>query len=142
MRHLVPFTFVLALVGLSSAWLDAQAPGARNPDTWHIPANAEAEQNPLEASARVLGEGKKVYGEQCRRCHGESGKGDGPDADPERKPADLTRADRADRNPDGVMFYKVWNGRRRPTMPAFKNDLTKNEVWSVIHYVRTLRAAS
>jgi hypothetical protein len=22
------------------------------------------------------------------------------------------------RNPDGVMFYKIWNGRAKPRMPA------------------------
>ena len=31
---------------------------------------------------------------------------------------DLTVARRAARNPDGVVFYKIWNGRQKPKMPA------------------------
>ena len=52
---------------------------------------------------------------------------------------DLTNAKRADRNSDGVVFYKVWNGRRKPKMPAFKDDLNEQQVWSVVAYVQTLR---
>ena len=52
---------------------------------------------------------------------------------------DLTRAARADRNPDGVIFYKVTNGRRKPKMPAFKEELTPDQIWAVVAYVQTLR---
>ena len=52
---------------------------------------------------------------------------------------DLTNPKRADRNTDGVVFYKVWNGRRRPKMPAFKEELTEQQVSSVVAYVQTLR---
>jgi hypothetical protein len=37
------------------------------------------------------------------------------------------------------MFYKIWNGRTRPKMPAMKSELDAMEVWTVIHYVKTLR---
>jgi hypothetical protein len=39
------------------------------------------------------------------------------------------------------MFYKVWNGRSiAPKMPAFKSEgLSKDEVWTVIRFVNTLR---
>ena len=53
---------------------------------------------------------------------------------------DLTAAARAARNPDGVVFYKVWNGRPSPKMPAFSDDLSKEQVWAVVAYVQTLRA--
>jgi hypothetical protein len=44
-------------------------------------------------------------------------------------------------NPDGVMFYKVWNGRSTaPKMPSFKSEgLSKDDVWTVIRFVNTLR---
>jgi mono/diheme cytochrome c family protein len=41
------------------------------------------------------------------------------------------------RNPDGVMFYKIWNGRHDPRMPAFKSEMTKEEVWEVVTYITT-----
>ena len=37
------------------------------------------------------------------------------------------------------MFYKIWNGRRDPKMPAFKTDISREDVWTVIQYVKTLR---
>ena len=37
------------------------------------------------------------------------------------------------------MFYKIWNGRAKPRMPAMKADLGRVDVWLVIHYVKTLR---
>jgi mono/diheme cytochrome c family protein len=52
---------------------------------------------------------------------------------------DLTNPKRADRNADGVVFYKVANGRRRPKMPAFTDELTEQQIWSVVAYVQTLR---
>jgi mono/diheme cytochrome c family protein len=52
---------------------------------------------------------------------------------------DLTNPKRAERNSDGVVFYKVWNGRRKPKMTAFKEELTEEQVWSVVAYVQTLR---
>jgi len=115
--------------------------GGRSARGWEIPAGAAQEQNPVPASPETLEKGKKLFGDKCERCHGASGKGDGPDADAEEPPEDLTDASRASRNPDGVMFYKVWNGRRSPKMPAAKTEgMTKEEVWTVVHYAKTLRA--
>ena len=60
-------------------------------------------------------------------------------ARPDHPPSDLTDGTRAARNPDGVMFYKIWNGRVRPKMPAFKTDVSREDVWTVIQYIKTLR---
>ena len=117
---------------------------AQNPaDGWKIPATAAAEKNPFPASEAVLAAGKKVFSSKCVRCHGPAGKGDGPDADGEHKEdMDLTRADRAARNPDGVVFYKVWNGRQSPRMPNFEDQLSKEQAWAVVTFVQTLRKKS
>jgi len=55
---------------------------------------------------------------------------------------DLTQPKRAARNPDGVVFYKIYNGRAKPKMPAQKNDLTKDQIWQIVSYVQTLREKS
>jgi mono/diheme cytochrome c family protein len=107
---------------------------------WEIPAGAAKEPNPIPASPETLEKGKKLFTKQCRRCHGESGKGDGPDAEPDDPPGNLTDPTRAARNPDGVMFYKIWNGRKSPKMPGAKTEgWTKDDVWAVVHYAKTLR---
>ncbi len=76
-----------------------------------------------------------------RALHGPKGLGDGVDADSDlQKEMDLTRADRVAANPDGVVFYKVWHGRQEPRMPAFEDQLTKEQAWAVVAYTQTLRA--
>jgi mono/diheme cytochrome c family protein len=109
---------------------------------WQIPEGADAERNPVPVDAAVLARGQRLYKSNCQRCHGMNGNGAGPDADPNHVPGDLTDARRASRNPDGVMFYKIWNGRAKPKMPAMKTDIARNDVWTVIHYVKTLRRSA
>src|SRR5438309_457553 len=110
---------------------------------WTIPADADAEKNPLAGDATAVQAGQQLFNSNCKRCHGPGGKGDGPDADPDNEQdMDLTNPKRAARNPDGVVFYKVWNGRQKPKMPAFKDKLTKDQVWHIVSFVQTLRQPS
>jgi mono/diheme cytochrome c family protein len=117
---------------------DQKAPDAQS--DWTIPANAAMEVNPLSASPEVLAQGRKIFESRCQRCHGRDGRGHGPEADPDHPAGNLTDRLRAAFNPDGVMFYKIWNGRQSPKMPAFKKeDLSKDDVWTVIQFVKTFR---
>jgi mono/diheme cytochrome c family protein len=107
---------------------------------WTLPADAEQKKSPLTVDAKVLAAGKSVFKNKCQKCHGATGLGDGPDADPDHQSdMDLTNASRASKNPEGVMFYKVSNGRKKPKMPAFKDELTEQQIWSVIAYAQSLR---
>jgi mono/diheme cytochrome c family protein len=144
--HLVRAVIVIAVVmfsgALGAAIASQQDPpaGGRSGRGWEIPAGAAKEPNPIEASPEVLEKGKKLYTSKCEKCHGASGKGDGPDADPDEAPEDLTDSSRAARNPDGVMFYKIWNGRKSPKMIGMKTEgWSKEDVWTVIHYAKSLR---
>jgi mono/diheme cytochrome c family protein len=115
-------------------------PQVQNPNGWTLPADADTTKNPLTVDAKVLAAGKAVYKDKCQRCHGPAGLGDGEDADPDvADDMNLTNPKRADRNSDGIVFYKVFNGRKKPKMPAFKDDLTKDQIWQVVSYVQTLR---
>jgi mono/diheme cytochrome c family protein len=146
-RVLRACAFVIVGLGLSVAFVAAQGTG-QGPSTggggrsgWTIPAEAADAKNPLPASDAVLAGGKKLYAAKCQRCHGAEGKGNGVDADPARqKDMNLTLAANAARNPDGVVFYKIWNGRSSPRMPKFSEELTKDQVWAIVTYVQTLRA--
>src|SRR5437016_9337095 len=104
---------------------------------WNIPPDAADLKSPLSASAAVLKTGKSVFTSSCQKCHGPAGEGNGPSSDPKHPAADLTDASRARENPDGTIFYKIWNGG--PPMPAFKSQLERNDVWAVVEYVKTLR---
>jgi len=107
---------------------------------WTLPPNAADQKNPLTPDAATLAAGKDVFHKKCERCHGPGGLGDGKDADPDaQQDMDLTVARRAARNPDGVVFFKVLNGRKKPKMPAQKDDLSTQQIWQVVTYVQTLR---
>lgn len=109
---------------------------------WTIPTTAATEKSPLIINDAVVASGKKVFQSKCQRCHGPKGLGDGEDADAKYKDdMNLTNPARATVNSDGVVFYKIWNGRTSPKMPAFSQELTKEQVWAVVAYVQTLRHA-
>jgi mono/diheme cytochrome c family protein len=116
--------------------------GAQAPDGsegWHIPEDAALERNPEPPTTDVLASGQRLYKAHCQRCHNAAGAGHGPESDPDHPAGDLTDARRASRNPDGVMFYKIWNGRSKPKMPAMKTNMTAADLWAVIQYVKTMR---
>ena len=61
---------------------------------WTLPPDAEQKKNPLTVDAKVLAQGKAVFKSKCQKCHGPSGLGDGPDADPDhQEDMDLTNAE-------------------------------------------------
>jgi mono/diheme cytochrome c family protein len=131
------FVYVIAVV-LATAGQAQQSKGG-----WTLPPNAADEKNPLTPDTATVTAGKEVYKKKCERCHGPGGLGDGKDADPDaQQDMDLTVPRRASRNPDGVVFYKVMNGRAKPKMPAFKDELSKDQIWQVVSYVQTLRRKS
>lgn len=105
---------------------------------WTIPQGAEARQNPKPLTPAMLKQGRSIFERSCQKCHGPQGKGDGSDSDPRSPAADLTDAFRAELNPEGVMFYRVMNGKP-PAMPSFKSQLGADEVWAVVAYARSLR---
>jgi len=105
---------------------------------WTIPEGAANEKNPLASAPALLKKGESLYKSHCVSCHGPKGLGDGPDVDKSdraNRPANLVQS----RNPEGVVFYKIWNGRQDPKMPAFKSQMTKDEVWTVVAYAVSLR---
>jgi mono/diheme cytochrome c family protein len=132
--------FVVSVMTLAARVDRAPVPQGNG---WTIPEDAKTTTSPLTVDAKIVEAGKALFKDKCQKCHGATGKGDGPDADPDaQEDMDLTRADRAAKNPDGVVFFKAWNGRRKPKMPAFKDDLTKEQIWTVVAYVQTLRKGS
>ena len=103
---------------------------APNAAGWTLPPDADTKKNPLTVDAKVLAAGKSGLQGQVPEVPRPGGprrrsrRGSGRQED-----MDLTNAKRARTNSDGVMFYKVWNGRRKPKMPAFKDELTEEQIW-------------
>jgi mono/diheme cytochrome c family protein len=138
---IVPAVMVWLLAFVTVGRADVRAAQARGGGGWNIPQTARAEKSPLTVDDKVLADGKKLFSSKCQRCHGASGKGDGPDADPAHADdMNLTNPARAAGNPDGVVFYKIWNGRSSPKMPTFSEEISKEQAWAIVAYVQTLRA--
>lgn len=47
---------------------------------WKIPEEARLRKNPVPLSAAALASARVIYMDKCANCHGQTGKGDGPDA--------------------------------------------------------------
>jgi len=139
-RRWIALVFVCSVMMVGAIAARQGAPAKSTAGGWTLPPEAETTKNPLPVDAKLLATGKAIFKDKCQKCHGASGKGDGPDSDPDaQEDMDLTRADRAAKNAEGVMFFKVFNGRKKPKMPAQMDELTKEQIWSVVAYAQTLR---
>jgi len=93
--------------------------------------------NPIPLTEESIAAGREVYLANCTTCHGPEGRGDGPAAaglNPQ--PANLTEPHVAVHT-DGDLHWWITNGIQ-PAMPPFGEDLTQDEIWNVINYVRSL----
>jgi mono/diheme cytochrome c family protein len=127
----------IVLLGIALAVVVAVSAMPHDPKDWPVPEAAKKMKNPVPRSNAALSAAKAIFNDQCVSCHGETGKGDGPDAMMyEVQPADLTDAHMMGMMSDGEIFFKISEGRK--PMPAFKKSLTDEQRWQLVHFVRTL----
>jgi high-affinity iron transporter len=82
--------------------------------------------------------GKVVYEKFCVTCHGAQGKGDGPAGlmmTP--RPADFTSV-KIKGKPDAELIKSIQDGRPPTTMPAFKGQLSAQQISDALAYTRSL----
>ncbi len=92
--------------------------------------------NPVAKDAASLEAGKSIYKFKCYSCHGTNGKGNGPKCEElDKTPQDFTNAD-FKKQTDGDLFCKITEGKT--VMPCFKHQLTKEQRWQIINYIRSL----
>jgi len=126
---------VLGAVGLG-VWAVARAHGK---DDWPVPEEAKKVKNPVPATPEGLAAAREIYFKKCSQCHGDTGKGDGDQADMYNpRPANLTDAHMMSQMTDGEIFYKISEGR--DPMPSFKKKFSDEDRWRLVNYVRTLSA--
>jgi alcohol dehydrogenase (cytochrome c) len=89
----------------------------------------EAQKNPFAANPDASTAGRKIYDAACQGCHG--GEAHGSD----RAPA-LGGAP-AHGNADGEIFQNIRAGIRGTAMPPF-GQLTADQIWQVVSYIRSL----
>jgi mono/diheme cytochrome c family protein len=103
---------------------------------WTVPPSADKVTNPVASDTKSLVAGKAIYTKNCYDCHGKKGKGDGPKSAELDKPVGDFTKENFSKQSDGAIFWKITEGRK--PMPSFKKDITEEQRWQVINYVRTL----
>jgi len=133
------FTLVFA-VALATVVVDAQRRGGD--------PKLAARKNPVPSNAASITAGRALYQKNCRHCHGLRGRGDGPLAPRDPKPADLTDAKWDHGSSDGEIFAVIWNGApsargkaKEAGMVGMKGTLTEKEVWQIVNFIRSIGPA-
>ena len=106
-----------------------------------LPSKYAGLSNPLKASDKAISMGKKVYKNNCMVCQGKNGLGNGEAAkDLNPSPTNIARFAKMPMANDSYLFWTVSEGGERleTAMPSFKDSLSKDEIWSVIHYLRNM----
>jgi len=133
-RSLPKAMFLLVLAVVVAAIVYSAVNNA--PWSWPVPEEAKQLKNPLQPTAPALKSARDVYADKCAHCHGDTGKGDGRDAnryDP--APTDFTDAAKMNAATDGELFYKISEGKK--PMPVFKTKLTEGQRWELVLLIRS-----
>jgi mono/diheme cytochrome c family protein len=108
---------------------------------WPVPDAAKKMKNPLQPTVSAMAAARAIYRDKCANCHGETGKGDGPEAASHYPPpASFLDYRRMHATTDGELFYRITKGRR--PMPAFENRLSDEQRWQLVLLVRAFEATA
>jgi len=148
MTAMKPTTLIFAavLAAAAVAWSAASAhmtpEGMRRMKqymTTGVPKPYGGQKNPLAQSAETVARGRALYDDNCARCHGARGLGDGPDLkELKLAPVDVVHMlDMLPMNDD----YFLWTASDGGVpfgsqMPAFKDVLAPDDIWRVIAFMR------
>lgn len=103
---------------------------------WKAPPEAAQKINPLQMNEESIQEGRKSYAQSCASCHGKNARGDGPKAKYlGQEPADLLK--RIENHSESDFFWKISKGRGE--MPGYEGKLSKQQIWSIINYIKFLQ---
>jgi mono/diheme cytochrome c family protein len=136
MRWATALLTLALITALTAATVDAQRRGGD--------PKLAARKNPVAANAASITAGRALYNKNCRHCHGLRGKGDGPLAPKDPKPADLTDAKWDHGGSDGEIFAVIFNGApaQKSEMKPMKGTLTEKNVWEIVNYLRSIGPAA
>jgi mono/diheme cytochrome c family protein len=94
-------------------------------------------RNPFPPTSASVEAGQRLYAQRCTGCHGRFGRGDGPLAAGLRPPpADLVL--HVPLHADGDLFASIHEGITGTAMAPFGGQMTDEEIWHTINYLKTL----
>ncbi|MCU7497743.1 MAG: quinol:electron acceptor oxidoreductase subunit ActD [Bacteroidota bacterium] len=92
--------------------------------------------NPLVPSKEVLAKGQDKFNTFCSPCHGYFGKGDSRLRGQFPAPPSL-QSEKVRNYKDGDIYHIITEGQN--IMPSYAKQITREERWAVIHYLRALQ---
>lgn len=96
---------------------------------------AEDTRNPFPPTAESVTTGQPLYAAMCATCHGVSGLGDGPaGVGLPKSPADLFV--HVPLHSDTILFEFIRDGIASVGMPGQADNLSENEMWHLVNYLR------
>lgn len=98
------------------------------------------------ATIGIVEKGRQIYeAKECWKCHGHTGKGDGPSADELTddwgvpvKVADFTSGVYKGGASDRDIYLRFTTGMTGTPMPSFATELSDAERWAVVRFVKSL----
>jgi mono/diheme cytochrome c family protein len=105
---------------------------------------------PVTSAESVKRGGQLFQSMNCGLCHGKEGRGNGPSAAALTdtrgypiRPFDLTSGTRLKcGDSDAGIFRDLTTGLDGTPMPSFASALKPDQIWDLVHYIATLRAAA
>lgn len=92
--------------------------------------------NPLPRTAEVFAMGKQQFDSKCSVCHGFYGQGDSRLHGKFPAGSSLHSSKIKDWS-DGRIYHVITYGQN--VMPSYAKQLTKDERWAIVHYIRALQ---
>lgn len=88
-----------------------------------------------------LGAGRAIYEQQCAKCHGVTGQGDGPQAAGMTPPPPKLGDPVTMRDVSPALMFRIASvGIAGTSMKGFAGELSPDDRWNVISYINSLRA--
>lgn len=139
-RH-VPQTFSTVFADGRSM----QKPVSGTVSRGHLPGSFENDPdamakylgNPLSETQEVFELGREKYESRCSACHGFYGEGDSRLQGQYPAPPTLHTKKLIEEWNDARIYHVITYGQN--IMPAYDKQLTKDERWAVVHYIRALQ---
>jgi mono/diheme cytochrome c family protein len=98
-------------------------------------------KSPLDVTnVRARERGAFVFSNFCAVCHGAGGAGNGPVAQRGYPPPPSLLAEHALKMKDGQLFHVLTYGQNN--MPSYASQLSREDRWNAILYVRTMQATA
>jgi mono/diheme cytochrome c family protein len=128
--------FILVVTLAAFALFAFTPKSAFQPKPWPVPDAWKNKVNPIKG--QDLDNGKALWNQHCKSCHGPKGKGDGPkSAQLDTDCGDFTKTSFQSQT-DGALYYKTYQGR--DDMPSYKTKIPDaNDNWALVNYMRTFK---